>query len=415
MTYRKKHAVDEHGDPVETARFPKTDADKLLRFNVTGQRIADHCNQARQFFPWDNEIHRSTWYRALNGDPVWDEVVGELEGLYAKQQRNPRKYLPGPPDVDNLFDWMTQVAGAKWWLGALSLDVKPNTMNAWMSRGGAKQEMLDTIRERVLDWWRKVDQACTQADMVRAYHAMEKIRFEEDGRPRPVSFESYFYTYVHEDGHSVDEARAHYVEMADLGENHHLQLLDLSDPGPVAVEGYRSPYDTEESFARRFDELWARGLDGAMPREMPEGTDLSDTVSEQQWPDRRSENSPYDVNHGLYKKWYRTITSWGWCREERRKVPVSSEIVAVSDDGQTWVEPTERQKQGWDRDGIGWSKWLNETGELPDNLYTREVKEAEDAMLKARAKARQKVEMDTPEWSAYQRARAEYERAVEDY
>ena len=418
-----KDRFDDYGDPVETARFHKTDADRLLRFNITGQRIADLCNQKRVFFPWDSEVNRSTWNRALNGHPVWDEIVGELDGLYQDQKLDPRKYLPGPPDND-LFSWMKQVAGAKWWIGVLSLDVKPNTMNAWMSRGGIKPDAMQDLRERVERWWGKVDAACTQADMVRAYHAMERHEHDRARRQEwdavsksPDSFESYFYTHVHEEGHTVDEARAHYIEMADLGENHHLNLLDLHDPGPVVDRAtrFQSPFNTKDKFGERFDRLWARGLDEAMPREMPEDTDLSDTVTEGQWPDRRSEEGPWDVNGELWKLFYRERSSWRWDRDKRKRVAFNVEVIAVSDDGQTWRAPTERQRKGWEHAGLEIARWREERGVSPDNQYTREVSEAKDAMLMARAKARQKVEMDSPEWAEYERARDEYERARDDY
>lgn len=418
---RRKNAIDENGDPLETAIFHKTDAERLLRFNITGQRIADRCNEARILFPWDQEVNRSTWNRALNGQPVWESIVSELEWLYDDQTTDPRKYLPGPP-TDELFDWMKQIAGATWWVETLGLDMKANTLTAWMSRGGAKQEALDDLRERVSQWWGKVDAACTQADMVRAYHAMEMIEYDRHRAeihfidvPRPDSFESYFYTYIQEDGHTVDEARAHYVEMADLGKNYRLRLLDLSDPGPTAVEGYRSPHDTPEAFAQRFDELFSRGFDKALPRDMPEGTDLSDTVREGQWKDRRYEESPWDHNHGLYKKWYRERVSWAWDRDERKVVRTGSEIVAVSDDGETWVEPTERQRKGWDRGNLAWHKWLEERKEMPENQYTRELTEAKDKMLLARAKARAAQDVDSPLWDEFERAREEYERARADY
>ena len=422
MTFRKKNAVDQYGDAVETACYPKTAAEALLRFNVTGQRIADLCNAERQFFPWDNEVHRSTWNRALNGHPVWDEIVNELDGLYYAQVANPRAYLPGPP-TDDLFGWMKQIAGATWWVETLGLDVKANTLTAWMTRG-AKQDVLDDLAERVSDWWGRVDAACNQADMVRAYHAMERIEHDRARRREwdtpsrsPDSFDSYFYTFVHEDGHTVDEARAHYVEMADLAENHHLNLLDLTNPGPVAEREtqFQNPAKTPDKLAGWFNDLWARGLDEAMPREMPDGTDLSDTVSEAQWKDRRYEEGPFDVNQGLYKKWYRERSSWRWDREKRGKVAFNVEVIAVSDDGQEWRAPTDRQRKGWDNQGLAIARYREEHRTSPDNLYTREVEEARDAMLRAKAQAREAVEEDDPRHAVYERARDAFEKATDAY
>lgn len=420
---RRTNAIDQNGDPVGTARYHPKDAARLLRFNVTVKRIADRCNAERQFFPWDSEIAYSTWHRALDGKPVWDQIVNELDGLYYAQVSNPRAYLPGPPKVD-LFDWMKQIAGATWWVETLGLDVKANTLTAWMTRGGIKPDLLDDLSERVSQWWGKVDAACRQADMVRAYHAMERIERNRARRREwdvpsksPDSFDSYFYTYVHEDGHTVDEARTHYVEMADLAENHYLNLLDLHDPKPVADRNsrFQDPSGTPDKLAAKFNDMWARGLDEVMPREMPEGTDLSDTVHEGQWPDRRYENGPWDANVGLHKLFYRERSSWRWDRNLRARVAFNVEVIAVSDDGQEWRAPTDRQRKGWDRAGLEWSKWLEDHGEAPDNQYTRDVVAAREAMLKARAAAREAVEEDDPRHAVYERARAEFEKAVDAY
>lgn len=423
MTFRKKNAVDQYGDTVETARYPKKDAEALLRFNVTGQRIADLCNEERKFFPWDNEVHRSTWNRALNGHPVWDEIVSELDGLYYSQVRDPRAYLPGPP-TDDLFDWMKQIAGATWWVQVLGLDVKANTLTAWMTRG-AKQDVLDDLKERVSEWWSKVDAACLQADMVRAFHAMQRherahgrdSRKEWDGVWKsPESFDSYFYTYVHEDGHTVDEARAHYVEMATLACDYWLSLLDLEDPKPVASL-MRSRDTDQKQMAQEFDDMWARGLDEAMPREMPEGTDLSDTITEGQWLDRRYEEGPYDVNQGLYKLFYRQRSSWRWNRSRREPVAFNVEVIAVSDDGQEWRAPTDRQRRGWEHPGLEIAKWREEHGESPDNQYTRAVSEAKLKYAQARNAVTLRGAEGSYEARVAQQARAsqELQRALSDY
>lgn len=416
MAYRRKNgALDENGAPVQTDTYHQSDADRLLRFNITGQRIANLCNEERQFFPWDNEVHRSTWHRALKGDPVWDEIVDELRSLYEAQVRDPRAYLPDKPD-DNLFDWMKQIAGAKWWIDVLQLDMKQNTLNAWMSRG-TSQKNVDAIRARVDEWWQRVDAACAQADMIRAYHAIQRHsdpRWTTEG-PAPDSFASYFFTYVQEDGHTVDEARAHYVEMADLARNHVLSLLDLADPKPVASRG-EFQRASLEYFAKQFDEFWAHGFDDAMPRDMPENTDLSDTVSEGQWKDRRYEEGPWDENVGLYKLHYRQRISWRWCSKRRRKQVANVHILAVSVDGQNWQTPTERQALGWYNAGVEIARWRAEHGESPDNQYLQAVNEAELALSKARIALRDCLPHEREQCeAAVLHADEEHARALKDY
>jgi hypothetical protein len=418
MTYRRKNAgLDQHGDEIEVSRLPGGYADDLLRFNITGQRIADLCNRERVFFPWDNEVHRSTWHRALKGEPVWYEVVDEILSLHDQQQRNPRAFLPGPP-TKHVLDWMSLVAGFKWWAETLSLDTSPNLLSSWKSRGvpGSKKKKLKALRKRVADWWARVDAACTQADMVRSYHAMHRRERARESRQdwdvvikHPDSFDSYFYTYVQEDGHTVDDARERYVEMADLARNHRLHMIDLKNPGLIAVRStYQDPSDTPEAFAQEFDRLWARGLDEAMPRDMPEGTDLSDTMHEGQWPDRRAEEGPKDVNAGLYKKWYRERTSWAWSTKERRRVVVSSEVIEVSENGQSWRPAYEYERKGWDCQGLEIARYREEYRERPLNSYDRELEEARLAL-------RQVERQDDVSLEKVRRAREVFERAQGDY
>lgn len=151
---------------IELDTFSPSDGARLLAFNITKQRIADRANALQFSLPWEDDKAYSTWHRALDGHEVWVEIVQGLDRLMDDQTKDPRKYLPGPPS-DDLFLWMKEIAGATWWVETLGLDVKANTLTAWMTRGGAKQEVLDDIRAKAEAWWARVDAACTQADMIR--------------------------------------------------------------------------------------------------------------------------------------------------------------------------------------------------------------------------------------------------------
>lgn len=134
---------------IELDTFHPKDAARLLAFNITKQRIADRANALQFSLPWEDDKAYSTWHRALDGQEVWVEIVQGLDGLMDDQTRDPRKYLPGPPG-DYLFQWMQEIAGPTWWVKTLGLDVKANTLTAWMTRGGAKQDMLDDLRSKVV-------------------------------------------------------------------------------------------------------------------------------------------------------------------------------------------------------------------------------------------------------------------------
>lgn len=62
----------------------------------------------------------------------------------------------------------------------------------------------------------------------------------------------------------------------------------------------------------------------------------------------------------------------------------TSEIVAVSVDGISWREPTEREKQGWLSQIEDSLQYLNEHGEMPENAFKRQLEAARTAVKKAR-------------------------------
>lgn len=375
---------------IELDRFHPRDAARLLAFNITKQRIADRANALQFSLPWEDDKAYSTWHRALDGQEVWVEIVQGLDRLMDEQTRDPRKYLPGPPG-DDLFQWMQEIAGATWWVKTLGLNMKANTLTAWMTRGGAKQDMLDDLRAKVVAWWARVDAACTQADMVRIVAEIERAEGPDwDGvsRPHAKCWDSYFYTYVHEDGHTVDEAREHWAQMCDLSANHHLRLIDLSNPHLAEriqwseeVTAYRPGLDR---FRADFDERWSEGLPRAIPRKCPEGLDLTPYEEVKRWGDRRDEEGEKDVNVPLYRLFYKQRVTPYWDEQERRRSS-DVEIIAVSEDGANWRTPNAVEKKGWDYQYLEKARYRNDHGTEPLNSYFREIEEAEHAVKRARA------------------------------
>lgn len=372
---------------IELDALRLTDAARLLAFNLTKQRIADRANALQFSLPWEEGKNYSTWHRALDGQEVWVEIVQGLEALLDDQKRDPRKYLPGPPG-DDLFQWMQEIAGATWWVQTLGLDVKANTLTAWMTRGGAKQEVLDDLRAKVEGWWARVDAACTQADLARLAHTFDEAtdpRWNDVSKPSANTWDSYLYSYVHEDGHSVDEARTHFVEMCLLAGEHFVESINLSDP-KLPCRCIASKDEVERSavrYARAFDEFWSTGLPRAIPRKCPEGFDLTPYEEVGQWGDRRNEEGPKDVNVALYRLYYKRRVTPFW-DEQKRCRSSEVEIIAVSEDGENWRPPNDQEKKGWDFQGLAIARYRAERGESPLNCYTREVEEAELLVRKAR-------------------------------
>lgn len=383
-----------HGPEVD--RFSKKLGEDLVRFNITKQRIADRANAIGFDEPWEDDKAYSTWHRALDGQEVWVEIVSALEALHEDQLANPRDYLPGPP-TDDLFDWMKQIAGATWWVSTLGLDVKANTLTAWMTRGCCKPDKLAELRAKVDEWWAKFDAACTQAEMVARVH-----RCNSHGTPKNDdhrgknrdSWDSYLYTYIVEQGRTVDEGLAHFIEMNRLAEYCYLTMIDLADPQLPCVEvkpNARTDAGFEAKRAARFDDdlrdefraIVEAGYPRALPTFAPPDFDPKPYTREQQWPDRRSEEGRHDVNAGIYKLHYRERVMPFWDADARGE-NATSEIVAVSVDGISWREPTEREKQGWLSQIEDSLQYLNEHGEMPENAFKRQLEAARTAVKKAR-------------------------------
>lgn len=401
---------------IELDTFHTNDTDRLLRFHVTKQNIVDRANEQLIDFPWENEIAYSSFHKAMDGKPVYAGVVRALEDLDSETTRNPRQYLPGAPDFDDLRSWMKQVGGAKWWHGVLQPGCSLNVLNGWSSGRSMRQEQLEDLRQRVADWWERVDAACACADMVRRYDEAQRTRHGVE------SWDTWIMDHI-ETGLTLDEARGWYIDLRTRLAYSHLDMIDLTNPNdPLDVyEGdqwdmFRAHFRDE--WLQEFDERAAAGFPTAVSRQMPEGTDLTPYEREGQWKDRRYEEGPKDVNEAIYKLWYRERITPFW-DEERRAVSQKTEIVAVSVDGQEWVEPSEREKLGWEDQSLANARYRFENdGESPENSYRREVEEARRKMIEAQRA------WDSGFWDenkadglerALRAARHEYETARDDY
>jgi hypothetical protein len=404
---------------IELDRLHKSVADGLIAFNVTKQRIVDLCNERITFLPWRDDVNYSTWHRALDGQEVWVGIIETLEELHDDQLLDPRKYLPGPPP-DDIAPWMKQIAGAKWWHSVLGLSCDINTVTGWMTGRKISQALLDDVRAKAQDWWARVDAACTQADKVRLRRTFDKAtdeRWNDVTQPHARTWDSFLYSFVHEDGHSIDEARALYVEMNDLDHFHVLRMIDLADPQlpcelmPTGTTLATRPRYLEQR-AGDFDELWASGLPRAIPRAAPAGFDVTPYEETGRWGDRRAEDGPFDVNEPLYRLFYRARITPFWDEQERCGSSVS-EIVAVSEDGQEWREPSDVERRGWDRQGLEIARYRDEHGEQPANAYHREVEEAERALHRARQDQNSRAMILERGHAVLDAAVTEAERAVE--
>lgn len=359
-------------------RLQRTDFEDLMAFNVTKQRIVDLCNEEVADFPWEKEIDYSSWHRALDGKESVEFVVKHLEDLLNDQTRNPRKYLPDGPPPDDLAPWMKQVAGLKWWHGVLQPKCTLNVLNGWGSGRSMRQDQLEDLKQRVADWWERVEAACAQADMVRRVDACERASRDAE------SWDTLLRDYI-DDGHTVDEAREHYVALKAFRAYHSIEPLNLCDPKPVARPMQEDQVATlraldEPIWRREFDAMQEAGFPRAVPKTPPE---LQVWEKVKRWPDRRSEEGPKDVNDGLYGLWYRERVEQVWDAEARR-VDEVREIVAVSTDGETWREPTGQELRGWIVPSLEIARYRAEHGESPDNSYCREVAEAEQKLRDAR-------------------------------
>lgn len=412
---------------IELDTFHPDDADQLLRFHVTKQNVADRSNALMIYFPWDKEIAYSSFHKAMDGKPVYVGVVRTLEDLASATTCNPRQYLPDAPEYDNLAPWMKQVAGPKWWHGVLQPKCTLNVLNGWATGRSMRQEQLEDLKQRVADWWERVEAACAQADTVTRFHDAEGVRDDTVVHASCVrSWDTWIRDLI-DNGMSLDEAKAWYLDVKSKLTFSRLNMIDLTDPkDPVDVyeghkwDGYRTFFRDE--WAQWFTERAALGFPLAVSKHMPESADMTPYEREGRWGDRRIEEGPKDVNSPIYKLCYRERIEPFW-DAHARQVDELREIVAVSDDGQDWRAPTEREKRGWEDQSLANARYRFENdGESPDNSYTREVEEERLKLHQLEQQARLSPWSRDAQWQdddvldrALRAARHKYETALDDY
>lgn len=388
--------IKKQNSEIELARFHPNDAELLLQFNITKQRIVDLCNQEFEDDPFDQGKNYSSWHRALDGQEVWEGIVQALDGLYEDQIAHPRKYLPTNDPGDDLREWMAQIAKATWWHKTLKLDLSLNTLNSWFS--GRVSKTRPELREQVDAWWARVKSAADMAERYSAVAMRDKIAHDDRERdtewdnaePSIGSWDTWCKDLL-EDGLSVDEVRERFVSEGLLYDQHYLKLIDLADPQSPLTEGY--VHEHQEGWRRQqFDELAEAGFPLALSRTPPE-FDPTPFAREAKWGDRRDEEGPKDLNTHLYGKHYRQQCVRRWDDSERRVV-VDAEIVEVSKDGKNWRPATELEKQGWQNGIYFWEKALIE-GHDTSNSYTQELEAAKIKERRAR-RAWESCDQDLP-------------------
>ena len=355
----------------ETSRFPVTDTERLLAFNVTKQRIADLCNADYDDDPFEDEKNYSTWHRALDGKEVWEEIPDRLNWLMEEQTRHPRQFLPqvGPPD-ENLNEWMKQIATARWWQNVLQVSASQSAFNAWFSGRPMGKAKVAEVKAAVSDWWDKLTEAAVRAE---AKSQASDLFFASHKNDAHGGLESYFYIKIVEQGMSVNDAREHFIQLFDLHYCYHARLINLSDPTdplvPIEIGSEHFGWLREEALGK-FDQIIEGEFPGAVGHVSPD-FDGEPKIEIRRWGDRRAEECPKDVNEALYNLWYRVRIQQRW-NADKRRLETSHDILEVSNDGKNWRAANDRERKGWDAGTFYFCQHLNEYDEVPDNSYTRE-------------------------------------------
>ncbi len=368
---------------VELETLPEDVFDDLMKFNLRKQRIVDLCNEVLGDDPLEGEKAYSSFHRAMDGHEAYVGIVRALVDLRDDQRMDPGKYLPDEGPGEDLAKWMAQIAKATWWYNLLDLDMTQSTLNAWFS-GRGKRERPD-VREQVEAWWARLSNAAFQARRMtegntRDLHHKSELERSEYNSPRPkkLSWDTWCKDLI-EDGLSMDDVRTRFVaeNLLVIDNSMWVETIDLADPqDPLSYKEVRGQFDVPDS-EHKFSELVDRNFECAASR-TPTDFDPEPYYTDDKWGDRRDETCPKDLNGALYNLHYRTKHTRFW-DADNRCVDSETEIVAVSKDGVTWEDPTERQKQGWDR---GFDEWLvaMDAGKNTDNSYTQELEKAERAV-----------------------------------
>jgi len=384
------NAIKTQNTDVERAKFHPSHTKRLLSFNITKQRIVDLCNQEWTEDPFEKEVNYSSWHRAMDGHEVFVGVISQLEGLYEAQKANPRKFLPQDDPGENLREWMAQIAKATWWHKTLELEMPLNSLNSWFS--GRISKTRPELVEKVNDWWASVTAAADEAERYSAVLERDRYRDGNFDMGNALSWDTWCKDLL-EDGLSVDQLRERYIEEGLIYDiNPYVELINLADPkSPLNYEGSNKEFKRTKR-SEEFEKLLESGFPKALSR-TPTTFDPEPFIRQGQWGDRRNEECPKDINSRLYGKNYRERCVRFW-NKETRCVGVEADIVEVSVDGENWRPANETEKKGWDNGMFYWEQALLETGEPPENSYTRELNEAKLKEKSARQEFEGNLDVD---------------------
>lgn len=364
----------------ETAKFGKGYAAQLMAFNIQKQRIVDRCNVEFDEDLFDEAKDYSSWNRALNGKEVWVGIVDALHNLWGDQVSHPRKYLPadGPPE-EGLQDWMKQIATAPWWRDVLQVSASQSAFNAWFSGRPMGKAKVAEVKAAVDDWWSRLMVAVERAEYASLAKDMERAA---DSGKTARNFDSYFYTKVIEEGVSIADARALYIDMNMKAFRHHANPIDLAYPSDP-LEAMNSQYDDtfHVKYGKAFDDLHEVGYPNALPSIAPE-FDAKPWVEVRRWGGEENEECPKNLNEAIYGLWYRVKLQRVW-NAQMRMFGQSHEIIEVSEDGEVWRAANERQKLGWDAGTEFFLRGLYENGD-GRSQYEREVDELRSKIKRLR-------------------------------
>jgi len=144
----------------------------LMNFFRTKKQIAEAANELICDDIDEDEVHYSSFTRALEFEEIADFVVDKLDELDLLVGREPRRYLPDAPpdDIDDLRAWIKQFAPAPWWVQTLDLEsaeIKASSFNQWLAGRPMGKAKVDATVERLHDWWARLMQAVEQVEYVR--------------------------------------------------------------------------------------------------------------------------------------------------------------------------------------------------------------------------------------------------------
>jgi len=352
----------------------------LLAFNVTKKRVVDLCNADFEEDPFDKAKNYSSWHRAMDGQEVWEGIVDKLHDLISLQTAHPRQYLPdNDPPEDDLHVWMKQIAGAAWWREVLQVSASQSAFNAWFSNRAMGKGKVVEVKAAVDEWWARVMAACARAEY--ASLGRDMLKCSHDGKTAR-GFDSYFYTKVVEEGMGVDDARELYVDMNMKAFRYQANLIDLTNPTDPLEPFSRGEGMYKQEFADEFDAMHKADYPNALPS-IPIDFDAAPWFEVKQFGDRRNEECHKDLNVSLYHLWCKS-KCWRTWNAKYRALEFNTEIVEVSDDGENWREPTEREKRGWDPGTFHFMQYVNEFDTTPLNSFTQDQNKLKESIRSLR-------------------------------